>query len=161
MKFLNCVQTAINYKNLNLSVPFFCQKLLAGFANDDVQIGETVFVFFAFGSIILFTVDACVGGNMFSCAWGLWIEYTVRMRIRMCVCVCAWAYAVLHGSCVYAALMSGWCSSIGVGWTWENVKQLVRRPTPPPASHTHTHRHTQAAPKAPQVQFSSKQISFI
>ncbi len=63
--------------------------------------------------------------------------------VCVCVCVCAWAYAVLHGSCVYAALMSGWCSSKGVGWTWENVKQLVRRPTPPPASHTHTHTHTE------------------
>lgn len=30
--------------------------------------------------------------------------------------------------------MSGWCSSKGVGWTWENVQQLVWRPTPPPAS---------------------------
>ncbi len=77
---------------------------------------------------------------MFSSAWGLWIEYTVRMSV--CACAWVWVYAVLHGSCVYAALMSGWCSSKGVGWTWENVQQLVRRPTPPPASHTHTHTHT-------------------
>jgi len=88
------VQTAINYKNLNLSVPFFCQKLLAGLPVQkrcaDWCDGVCVF---AFSSIILFTVDASVGGNMFSSAWGLWIEYTVRVCVSVCgltwlLCIC-------------------------------------------------------------------------
>lgn len=86
-----------------------------------------------------------VGGNMFSSAWGLWIGY--------CPDVCVRAY-------VFAALISGWCSSKAVGWTRENVQQLDEKQPLLLSPQTHTHGRN-LLPKLLKYSFPAKQIRMI
>lgn len=128
VKFLNCVQTAINYKYLHSFVESVVSSLQS--CQEESWFIHCQGSVFAFSWIIVFTVDV------------EWVETCFPVRevselgtVRMRVCVCVYAY-------VFAALISGWCSSKAVGWTRENAQQLDEKQPLLLSPQTHTHANT-------------------
>lgn len=146
VKFLNCVQTAINYKYLHSFVESVVSSLQS--CQEESWFIHCQGSVFAISWIIVFTVDV------------EWVETcfpvrevfelgTVRMCVCVCLCICCFnIWLVLQQS---RGLDQGKCAA---AW-WKAAP-------PPVPSYTHTHSHTpNLLPKLLKYSFPAKQIWMI